>query len=461
MLLIAILFNLFSFSHQNHADSTLRVKKIIIEGNYRTKEGIILRELDFKENDTLSEASLQKRLEINRRKIFNTSLFNFVEIKHQKDSTEHGIHIKIQVQEQWYIFGYPVMDIADRNFSDWWQRGHSFDRINYGINIIHSNVRGRAERLSLLLVSGFTQRLGLSYRFPYIDKAKKTGLGIAVGYNTNNTLAYTTKSDNLVYLKTEGILRERFTASVSVRKRYKFYDFHTVELTYNVNRIADTVARLNPRYFNDGQTNQQYAMISYGFNYDLRDNVVYPLRGKRFEIGFAKLGLLPSDNVQELDIAVGFSKYFPLTKRLFSSFQVKGKTAITTGNQPFYNVRGLGYGSDLVRGYELYVIDGHSFSLTKANIRYKLFDKNLLIPFIKVKQFNKIPFQVYPNAFFDTGYVWSSSPQQNNSLLANKLLLGGGVGLDFISYYNMVMKLNYSLNSKQESGVYFSFTREF
>ncbi len=461
MLLIAILFNLLSFSNSNYKDSSLTVKKIIIDGNYRTKEGIIRRELDFKEGDTLQASSLKKRLEINRRKIFNTSLFNFVEIKHQEDSSSHKVSITIQVQEQWYIFGYPVMDIADRNFSDWWQRGHSFDRINYGLNVIHSNVRGRAERLSLLFVSGFTQRLGLSYRFPYIDKAKKTGLGINIGYNTNNTLAYTTKNDNLVYLKTEGILRERFSAAISVRKRYKFYDFHTAELTYNVNRIADTVAKLNPRYFSEGQTDQKYAMISYGFNYDMRDNVVYPLRGKRYELGLAKLGLLPSDNIQEFDITLAYSRYFQLDKKIFASIQFKGKAAITTGNQPFYNVRGLGYGNDLVRGYELYVIDGHSFSLTKANIRYKLLDRNIILPLIKVKQFNKIPFQVYPNAFFDTGYVWNRMPQQNSSLLANQLLVGGGVGLDFISYYNMVMKLNYSLNSKQESGVYFSLTREF
>ncbi|MEZ4900482.1 MAG: hypothetical protein R2822_01290 [Spirosomataceae bacterium] len=49
-----------------------------------------------------------------------------------------------------------------------------------------------------------------------------------------------------------------------------------------------------------------------------------------------------------------------MAKQLFFSFSTKVKIS-TPALQPFLQTRGLGYGTDLVRGYELYVIDGQHF----------------------------------------------------------------------------------------------------
>ena len=122
MLLFTFLFSLFSTSFKPiQPDSFVMVNEIVLNGHHKTKESIILRELDFKIGDTLFINDVNKRLEINRRKIVNTNLFVSVDIHHQV--TENGqLNIQIHLQEQWFLLGYPVFLLADRNFSEWWDR---------------------------------------------------------------------------------------------------------------------------------------------------------------------------------------------------------------------------------------------------------------------------------------------------------------------------------------------------
>ena len=56
------------------------VAGIVVEGNKRTKERIILRELTFHEGDTLTTDVLYERVERSRQNLMNTALFNTVVI---------------------------------------------------------------------------------------------------------------------------------------------------------------------------------------------------------------------------------------------------------------------------------------------------------------------------------------------------------------------------------------------
>jgi outer membrane protein assembly factor BamA len=454
-------FFCFIFSILNFfspTDSTIIVQEIHIVGNQKTKENIILRELDFAVSDTLQTEDLTKRLELNRRKIFNTNLFNSVEIK--SEIKNNYLIINIIVQEQWYLLGYPVFDIADRNLNEWWQRGHQFNRTIYGFSLSHNNLRGRAEKLSLYLISGFIQRADVSYRIPYIDKSQRTGIEMRVSYATNNNLAYSTFNDTLAYRKSDDILQKRFFARIAIRKRYHFYDNHSLELRYNANQIADTIARLNPNYFLENRTSQKYFQLTYYFNYDFRDNAPYPLRGNRYELIISKLGILPNDNINLIDISATYSGYKQLGRKIFFQTVLEGKIS-SPNNQPFFNTRGLGYQNDLVRGYELYAIDGQAYLYARNTLKYELLNTKARLKFLKIKQFSTIPIALYPNIYADAGYVSNNFTERNRSNLANKWLTGIGVGLDIVTYYNVVMRFNYVLNQKNERGFVFNIGREF
>lgn len=461
MLLISFLLSFLNISSQfSQADTFFVVQEIKIVGNEKTKDKIILRELDFLVGDSLSKSLLNERLELNRRKIMNTNLFVHVELK-PIFNEKNQLSIEIHLQEQWFILGYPLFVLADRNFSEWWSRGHDFRRTIYGIDLIHSNFNGRGERLSLHLEGGFTQRLDFSYRIPYIDKAQKTGIGMSVSYTTNKNVAFMSLNDTLYYLRSKSInLRERFVGSIYLKKRYGFYNFHTLELKYNNVSIADTIQVLNPNYLANGNTRQVYGQLSYYFNYDFRDNITYPLKGKRYEVLINKLGLLPSDDVHQLEVIGDYSLYKPLAKKLFFSMNLEGKISFPD-RQPYYNVRGLGYGGDLVRGFELYVVDGTKYFYAKNTLRYELLKEKISVKFLKLKQFNQIPIGLYPNIFADWAYVENRFAFENKSNLANRRLYGLGVGLDVVTYYNLVVRFNYAINSLKEKHFVFNMAREF
>jgi len=461
MLLFTFLFSLIN-PHLKpiQVDSFVVVNEIILHGNHKTKENIILRELDFKIGDTLLKNQLSKRLELNRRKIINTNLFVSAEIQ-TEISNEGQLKMMINLQEQWFILGYPVFQLADRNFSEWWSRGYDFRRTIYGIDLIHSNFRGRAERLSLHLENGFTKRVDFSYRIPYINKAQKTGLGMSISYITNKNVAFRSLNDTLFYFRSKDeIMRERFSGAIFLKKRFAFYDNHTIELRFNHISIDDTIRKLNPNYLASNTNRQIYGQISYYFNYDFRDNVTYPLRGKRYELLINKLGILPNDDINQLEITGDYSYYKPLSKKWFLGINLEGKLSFPN-RQPFLNTRGLGYGGDLVRGYELYVVDGSKYLYVRNNLRYELLNKSFYLKFLRIKQFNKIPLGLYPNIFNDYAYVENRFAAENKSNLANKLIYGYGVGLDVVTYYNLVLRFNYAINSSNKKNFVFSMGREF
>ena len=269
MLLFTFLFSLFTQNQSmKSADSLLVIQQINIVGNQKTQKNIILRELDFVVGDSIKKTDIEQRIDLNKRKLVNTNLFITVEINYTH-STDNQIVINIKLLEQWYILGYPIFQIADRNYAEWFQRGADFKRTTFGVDLIHSNFRGRAERINLRLETGFTQRIDAGYRIPYIDKTMKTGAGFSLSYITNKTLAFRNLNDTLNYIRNlDEILRRRFSGAIYLKKRYHFYDNHTLELRYNNNSISDTIRKLNPNYFLDNRTSQQYFQLSYDFNYD-------------------------------------------------------------------------------------------------------------------------------------------------------------------------------------------------
>ncbi|MBO9638877.1 BamA/TamA family outer membrane protein [Siphonobacter aquaeclarae] len=437
------------------------VKEIRLTGNRKTKDFIIRRELDFTEGDTLWQSSLSERIEKNRRKVFNTNLFVTADAKVDQTNPKEAI-VEFDLREQWYILGFPIFQLADRNFNEWWyERNRDLSRTIYGVNLRHYNVRGRAEQLRVNLEFGFARYLEFAYRIPYIDRKRKLGVTVGASYNTTKNLAYRTDADKLVYLKGEDLLRERFYANVIFRRRNKYYDFQNLELRYATHTIADTVARINPNYFLNGRTRQKYFLASYGYTYDFRDKAQYPLRGFTFSAVLNRYGLLPGDDIDLTDLTVGFNRYKPLGGRWYFGMAAEAKTSYPQ-RQPYLQTRGLGYLNDLVRGYELFTIDGQHYAYIRNTLRYQLYDKKIFLkPLRKIRQFNTLPIEIYPNVFVDGGQSWNQYNKLNNSRFANHFLFGYGVGLDVVTWYNAVLRFHYAFTRDGVGGFRFNVAREF
>ena len=141
--------------------SYLIVDQIILHGNERTKRNIVLREVDFKSGDTLQLTDTVTIISQIEKKLFNTKLFNEIDIEFVKKIDDEFIVI-IHLVERWYIFPIPAVALADRNFSEFLQRrGGDRTRLVFGIDYQDINFRGRREKLDLLVQTGFYNKYEL------------------------------------------------------------------------------------------------------------------------------------------------------------------------------------------------------------------------------------------------------------------------------------------------------------
>ena len=448
------------------ADSALVVRSVTLKGNARTRDKIILREMALHTGDTIRRGDLPGKTAWDQRKIWNTNLFISVEVAATEDTaapaTYRSVDVVVTMKERWYIFAVPIFELADRNLNEWWyDRGHDLRRTNYGVQLGWRNFTGRNDRLSAVAQTGFTPKLILSYDRPYIDKAQRMGANVDFYYATNREIAYRPFLDKWEYIRPEGLttLRTRLTTSLAVTRRDGFYHFHELEARYTLNTIADTVARLNPNYFLDGRTQQRFATLTYNYRYDRRDNVAYALQGTLVTAMIAHAGWLPNADLKQTDVLLGMSRYWPLGKRFFASNTLRLRN-VWADRQPYYTIRGLGVGDDVVRGYELYVIEGNRYGVFRNNIRFRLFDVKKEVKWIPVKQFNTVPIAAYLSFIADAGYINSTIAEKYQSRLANRWLYSTGLSLDVVTYYNMVFRFSTVLNAQGQTGFFLNLQRE-
>jgi outer membrane protein assembly factor BamA len=433
------------------------VKSISIEGNKVTKRSIVLRELLFKEGDTLfrTPLDLDNLLWTCRNNLINTSLFTVAFVTYDTENAD-SINVHIKVGERLYTWPNPIFELADRNFNAWWQT-KDFSRTNYGMYIIRYNFRGRNETLSMNLQWGFTKNLTLSYNVPYISKKKALGMGFNVKYSENNEIFLMTDRNKVIFYKNKDYaIRKVFQAGIKFSYRKGIYTNHRLGISYNTIWIADTVESRNPEYLGNGATLRNYLALEYQYDLDYRNVRAYPLKGYYFGylVGTYQCGEKANFNTSYLVAA--YSKYRQLHNRFYAAASVKTKIS-STGQQAYFTQRGLGYGNDLVRGYAYYVVDGQHYALLKTTLKYELIKPRIVhLKFLPFEKFNMVPLALYLTVFGDAGYVQDKYTYQTNPI-SNTLLTGYGAGIDYVTYYDVVFRIEYSINKFGQGGVFLNF----
>lgn len=438
----------------------LNIRSIKISGNKKTHNSIITRELNIRMGDSISILKVDSILTWNSQRIFNTRLFNKTKVSISNDSGRFRDLI-VEVEERWYIFPIPLISFGDRNPNEWLrQRGADIRRLNFGINLELKNFTGRNDELNITFQEGFTQNYGLFYSLPYVNKKQRAGLIIGATFDTNKEVAYKTGKDTLVFFKSNQQMRNRFNASASFSWRPKYFDTHLFDLDYNLNHIADTIALLNPNYFGGGRTKQSFFAFRYTFTNDTRDIKAYAQKGRVVKLEAEKLGLTPWEDIDLLILRASYAEYFKLGRNFFFATLAKGKTSFPA-SQPYLYAKGLGYIQDFVRGYEYYVIDGPHFILNRNTLRKKLWGTEIKFgKIIPIKQFRNVPLDIYLNTYADWGIVFNSNYPEENKRFMNAPLFGYGLGIDIVTYYDQVLRLEYSFNKYGESGFYFHFRKD-
>ena len=423
--------------------SNIIIDEIKILGNKKTKENIILRELTLKEGIIISKDKFISTLEEDKRKVINTDLFNEVEFKIEIIKENHVIII-INVLESIYWAPIIIFELSDRNFSDWWENfNHDFNRINYGLGFAHYNISGRADEFEVLLRLGFIKQFQTSYYIPYITKKQKGGLYIGFDYIDYNHLEYNSINYIPIFYKSKNSLLKELSTSIEYSHRESFYNYHYFELEYNNIILNDTLSLINDNYFYGNKIKNSFN-INYEFDRDFRDIKNYPLNGFRLNVQIEKTGIGIFNDINKWKASIYYSKYFEFKKQFYYSFNLL--SYFSSKNQPYY----LYENTDQLRGYEKYLIHGHSNLIYKNTFKKRIVSKNFNIEKMKFRKFKNIPINIYLKMFFDSGYVWKYSNKNQNINLNNKYLHSFGIGLDFVTIKNLYITTELSRNSNKE-----------
>ncbi len=96
-------------------------------------------------------------------------------------------------------------------------------------------------------------------------------------------------------------------------------------------------------------------------------------------------------------------------------------------------------------------------TVVQTNLKFQLIKQRVTkIKFLKVEQFNKIPFKVFLNLYADAAYTVDHI-YRNKQNMSNTWLTGIGLGLDLVTYYDKVIRLEVSRNHLNEFGFYMHF----
>ncbi len=449
--------------HETYGSAYLLIHKIEIRGNKLTRPRIILRELRFQEGDTVQLSELPQLLKTSRENVFNTGLFNFVTLDTVRSPvSSQGIDLTIHVIERWYIWPWPFFEISDRNFNSWLETT-DFSRLTYGVDVAFFNMRGRNETLKIPIHLGFNQKYGLNYQIPYVNRKQTIGFSFGGDYERNHEVIVACSKNKPVYFKDPGLYpREKFYGFLELEIRPSFYAHHSIMVSWNQYHFSDTLlmvadSMLKPFYTYSVNKQQVVSYFSFDYQYknDRRDVKFYPLKGFYFDAELVQNGF-PGADVNELYVKSNLRKYWQLSKRWYLASGVLAKVTLSP-DPPYFMQRGLGFGREFVRGYEYYVIDGRNFVVAKNNLKFAILPQRVaMLGFLKSKKFNTVPYALYMNVLFDAGYVYNSYVQPQNDL-QNSLLVGYGVGLDFTTYYDIVLRAELTMNGKGEPGIYLHF----
>lgn len=451
------------FSYLLAAQSpTLFVEAISITGNSKTKAYVIFRECPIEVGDSIPRAELQEYLAFAEQRIMGSGLFVSTKINIPHWDVENGcVVLDIVVEENWYYYIFPIFELADRNFNVWWHdQNRSLDRINYGAEGKIRNFTGHNDNLQVTAQTGYNNKWGLSYTRPFLGEKTNFGFEVKAFMREYKEANYATAEDKQVFLnfeEREELARVNHDVRLGLFYRKGVYLRSSLHLSYRMDRFNQVLDSLNPRLATGDDNQQQFFSLDYVFQLDRRDVFQYPLSGEFFQFEIRKMGLGIYDDVNMLPVRGTMILYRKLSPKV--SLNTRQTLSFNLLDQPipYQFSRGLGFGAQLVRGYDRFTVEGEHFWVGSVEANRLLFSKNIKLgKLMPIKAFKNIPIRAYMALFVDSGFVWAKNPNPSNRL-PNTLLLSTGTSLDFVVYNDFVFKFYYAMDKEGRTGLFLNF----
>lgn len=402
-------------------DSVFTVGNITIVGNTHTLDFVVLREMTLRPGTLITE----ERVAYDRDRIYSLGLFNEVKITVIPSSPAQA-DLVVEVSERWYIFPYPIIGLRDRDWS----------KLFYGVGLLHTNFRGRNEKLSASLVLGYDPSVSLSYRNPFLDQSGTEFLEARISYNT-----ITNKSLLAEQSGGSNFDERHFSVSSTFGVRIGIAQTAWVGLGYELVKV-DT--------YEPGRTlsidgTDRYPIFGAGYAYDSRDLIEYPSSGLLARATITKNGW-PGNNLDFIRYAADFRYYQPL---LFGKTVVLANRVFTdlvaAGPTPTYNHVYFGYG-ERIRGHYRDVLEGEDIFGVSTELHFALLAPRYFSVRYLPAEFAVWRFGVVAALFGDAGTTWF----RGTPVSLNSFVRGYGVGLNFLFPYSSVLRTECAWNEARQ-----------
>lgn len=451
----------------------IKISGVSITGNKLTKDRIITRELDFKTGDSLAthekagklhftmkrfstadSSELRLRMGYSRENIINTKLFLTNDLTLEKVEG-NNYRLKIDVNERHYWWLFPVIKLNAPNFNEW-LRDPDASAISMGLSFSHNNLWGLSHQGSIMGFFGKSYSFGLGYYIPWIGKGQKVGMKTNAIYQNMYTVEYASVKNKREMIYAGNSLQDvKFNLTFTFRPG--LYNYSTLKLSGEWVWISDSLFSLNPGFL-AGNKKSNTSLSLYGdYYYDSRNSHTYPLEGNFLGGFIIKQGLgITSRDVDIFYYGIDFHFYQTVSRKFYFAEMIKAVNS-SGENYPYYYQLNMTTKKDFIRGYDLYTLKGEQMYYFKSNIKFELIKPNVkkAKPGQERNKFKSLQYAFYLNAFGDCGYVANKFSSGNP--LDNKMLFSCGLGIDFVSYYDLVLRFEYAFTSTGTNGFFFAF----
>lgn len=403
-------------------ENKIFIHEIKIIGNNKTKADIILRELTIKTNSFVTESEL----EYNENRIFSLGIFSDVKLIVSKEIDRNVL--LILVQESWYIWPLPFINIADR---DW-------NKITYGLHLNIQNLTGRNENLSGGFSLGYDPQFYLSYYNPVLNYEKNLLLRIQTKIQRRKNKSYEAieQSNNQNYHE------NYFLFDFLIGKRIDLYSKLTSSISYEYLKVDN----FQPLRTVSQKGIDRFLSLQFSYLFDTRDFTAYPRRGTNLNLIYRKVGLGES----EVDFNIFVIELKKIQQLGLPIIYFRNYSRILAGPiLPYYANSFIGY-QNRVRGYFNQIFEANSTNFTTFELRFPVIEKYFLqfnLPLIP-DELLKYTLSFDIHAFYDAALMFN----KKDKLLKRKWIQGFGFGFSLLvlPYRSFNIEIGWNENFKHE-----------
>lgn len=397
-----------------------RLEKIVIEGNDKTKEKVITREINIEPGDLFNFEKVKKSLQ----KIYNLGYFDDVSMKLNPGTEEDSVVL--------------VLTVIEKNTGKFGiGAGYNSEEGLMGFTSYEeSNLFGGGQKVEAKVEIGSRTTYQLSFLEPWL-----AGTPTSFGFDLYDTISNTQDKEGEVILSEYD--EERLGGRLILGR--KLSDSVKIGLELKSERVTyDLISGTLPEDTNEGLTNSFVPSISY----DTRDNVLEPTSGWYHSFSLEKAGgFLGGDydftkynlnlrayiSTQFIGDLVGISSVKKITDNLSKGvLALRAMGGIANTDLPSFAEYQVG-GMNTVRGYDLGEFSGDKSLVFNVEYRFPLAEN----------------FQAV--LFADWGQAWDIG----QSINLEDLKFGRGIGVRFDTPIGPI-RLDYGINEEGVGKTYFS-----